>query len=885
MFDVFYNGTKPNLFPHEQPAESLSDARKKCRTKFFWLVPGEQDFRLMNFNWVPLKWEEHQTHIFQLYSQWEEFTVTFAPRETLPLIENWHDRDFIQRRTVKKNWKIVKEGISWIIDPNWCPNPFDPPYIYVFGNPWYSAEEMTTVEYHVPEATERKYVNEPVVSLLPVKERWSLMSDSCHLSDPDWCPNPFDPPYIYVFGNQWYPAEEMETAEYRMPGATEKKYINEPVVKILPNKEKWSIPEEIDASKIDFSWVPSPHDPPYIYHFGTEFQESVGLTYTVPGATEIKLMGESPLIDNTSKPTQILDMFFVDMNNKTSVKRFDVLKVKCPNVQKIRFMNGWVETLKRCAVRSNSTKFWVVSSENIYDDFNFEWHAPPWQNSMTHVFASQWQKWSDTFLINKNEFARHAKWAKDINQFPNLNFVSEQPVYRPDDLYDIYYVDHFNSDSEEYLAKIQKRYPDVKKARYVDNYLDTFKRIVSTAESEYIWIVNSICDYSKFDFTWQPDTWQAKMLHVFPSSEQKFGDTFYLHVPSFKEQMDNLERLDWFEVVNYCTEQSVTRLPVEIVTYASDSVVDEIKKHTFTGPYAIFKHTSVKDTLPNFTPSVWRNKDRAVHVLSRSGSVVSVPREAKTKVNVQVYDYPYILPHKDLYVKDKDLDIVYLSNGEPDAEYWYEHLQTVVPNQTIHRIKDINGRAEAYKAAARVSTTPWFFAVFAKLEVNPEFDWTWQPDYLQQPKSYVFTAKNPVNGLIYGHQAMICYNKKLVLETDTYELDFTLSKPHEVVDILSGTAHFNIDPWTTWRTSFREVVKLKEYAINKSNDSEALNRLQTWLTLAEGSNSEWCLRGAADAIEYYTRVNGEMKELMYSVEWNWLKEYFLTKYPSESNIV
>jgi hypothetical protein len=53
--------------------------------------------------------------------------------------------------------------------------------------------------------------------------------------------------------------------------------------------------------------------------------------------------------------------------------------------------------------------------------------------------------------------------------------------------------------------------------------------------------------------------------------------------------------------------------------------------------------------------------------------------------------------------------------------------------------------------------------VFAKLEVSSMFDWSWQPDRLQEPKHYIFHALNPVNGLEYGHQAMIAYNKKLVL--------------------------------------------------------------------------------------------------------------------------
>ena len=124
------------------------------------------------------------------------------------------------------------------------------------------------------------------------------------------------------------------------------------------------------------------------------------------------------------------------------------------------------------------------------------------------------------------------------------------------------------------------------------------------------------------------------------------------------------------------------------------------------------------------------------------------------------------------------------------------------------------------------STTPWFLAVFAKLEVNPEFDWSWQPDRLQEPKHYIFHAQNPVNELVYGHQAMIAYNKNLVLKNTAPGLDFTLDQAHEVVPILSGTAWYANNPWTAWRTAFRECIKLRHSLPDVENEY----RLNQWLT-------------------------------------------------------
>jgi hypothetical protein len=190
-------------------------------------------------------------------------------------------------------------------------------------------------------------------------------------------------------------------------------------------------------------------------------------------------------------------------------------------------------------------------------------------------------------------------------------------------------------------------------------------------------------------------------------------------------------------------------------------------------------------------------------------------------------------------------------------------------------VRGVNGRTAAYQEAARQSVTPWFFAVFAKLEVvGGEFPWDeWLPDYFQEPKHYIFNSRNPVNGLEYGHQGMICYNKNLVLANNNPGLDFTLSQPHESVPILSGIAHFNQSPWMTWRTAFREVVKLKHFMATQPT-LETEHRLNTWLTVADGKYAEYCLMGAADAVDYYNEVGGVYDKLMLSFDWAWLKERF-----------
>jgi hypothetical protein len=129
--------------------------------------------------------------------------------------------------------------------------------------------------------------------------------------------------------------------------------------------------------------VPDPGSPPYIYHFGTDYQQSIGLTYTVPGATELKFAGPIPVLGQ-AKAVEVLDIFFIDRGNPTAQARYDNIAKK-HSVTKVRYANSMMDTVARCVNKSKTNKFWVISSEYDYTDFDFAWHAEPWQQSAQQV--------------------------------------------------------------------------------------------------------------------------------------------------------------------------------------------------------------------------------------------------------------------------------------------------------------------------------------------------------------------------------------------------------------------------------------------------------------------------------------------------------------------
>jgi hypothetical protein len=495
---------------------------------------------------------------------------------------------------------------------------------------------------------------------------------------------------------------------------------------------------------------------------------------------------------------------------------------------------------------------------------------------MIHVFGTQWSKWSDTFLINRWEFERQASWQKKLENFYNLNFVANQTVTAATDAMDIIVVDHGNTERDRVLQELQRR-PGrvVRTARYFDNYLDTLRRCIDeSVTSPHVWICSTLCDYTGFDFSWQPEAWQRDMIHVFASGDNKFGDTFLVPVGAWHDQQSKLELLDWFDTVNYVPDISVPRWPMPVIKHQQDTHVEVAKQAEFSGPLVLL---SVVENPPLEIPtiSLWREKTRTVMPLDSGAASVIVPRSAIPYIKTQFYDYPYIdKTQRHLYPGDP-LDIVFISNGEPNARENWERLlihTQGIPNRCV-RVDGITGRVAAYHAAAEASDTAWFFAVFAKLEVQDDFDWSWQPDRMQQPKHYIFHALNPVNGLVYGHQAIIAYNRSLVLGNPGVGLDFTLDSAHETVPMLSGVARYNTSAWSSWRTAFREVIKLRHSLPDVENEY----RLDQWVTQAQGDFGEWSQRGAQDALEYYDEVGGDLDQLRRSYEWAWLSSYALVR--------
>jgi hypothetical protein len=361
--------------------------------------------------------------------------------------------------------------------------------------------------------------------------------------------------------------------------------------------------------------------------------------------------------------------------------------------------------------------------------------------------------------------------------------------------------------------------------------------MIEDDEEEDYWEVPDNIDTTDFDFTWRPDVYEEEYIHQFGTQWQKTGGPRLVVAGATKIKYQDFQR------ARALPDMSKWKLP-------RMTGIDRID-------FDYSWHPDDTDEMFNY---VFGDQQGT----AEESKIIQYTRQHGAEI--KFVDKPVA------NVVYTPLDIIFLSNGETDEQLRYDRLCKVA-SRPVKWIKGINGRENALREAARQSSTKWFFLFPGKLWADENFDFDFQPIRYHDIKHYIFYAKNPLNGLEYGHQAAVCYNQRLVLETLDYGLDFTMSKAHDIIPVLSGIAQYNSDITMTWRTAFREVIKLKA-----EDSDESRKRLQIWLTEARGQHCEWSIIGAQDGIAYYNSVNGEHSELMKSFSWQWLDEYFTSRY-------
>jgi len=221
-------------------------------------------------------------------------------------------------------------------------------------------------------------------------------------------------------------------------------------------------------------------------------------------------------------------------------------------------------------------------------------------------------------------------------------------------------------------------------------------------------------------------------------------------------------------------------------------------------------------------------------------------------------------------------DIFFISYNEPNAEQNWNSLSYRFP--MARRINKVKGIVNAHKVAALQSNTTMFYVVDADAIVDVAFNFDFVAPPWDEDSVYVWHSRNPINDLEYGYGGVKLLPRQTVLDLKSKHGDMTtsISEKFNVIPLVSNITAFNTDPFSTWKSAFRECVKLSSGLIARQVDYETKHRLDVWCTTGSDKlYGEWAIRGANDGREIGSNKNANLSSIN---DFDWLKVYYDQKY-------
>lgn len=424
------------------------------------------------------------------------------------------------------------------------------------------------------------------------------------------------------------------------------------------------------------------------------------------------------------------------------------------------------------------------------------------------------------------------------------------------------------------VRNFQSPFVNTRVVPFVTSYLEVLKSVIDDVRTEYFWFFANFMDLKTIDTDYIPEQHEQSQIHVWYNTHpmggtNTEGNVMLIPTKAFREQVKNLRYLRDYKDINYHPHDNLYQHLVSKSAFKLQDPYHTYKNnpHFYTW---LYNHDLDENIIPRFYPSFW--EDVKMYTWGKTKDVMLVPKQEGVK---QFYDIQRSV-HYDLDYDARPMDIVFISYDEPSAEQRYLSLRKKFPRAKW--CKGIQGQTLAYVTAATMSDTGYFFAVFPKNELADGFDFSFQPDRLREPCHYIFDCYIPPIDLRYGWGGVILYNKNLVMKTTNPSLDFTMSQAHHSVPILSAISNCNETPLLAYRSAFREVIKLAQM----KPTVESRYRLKKWMTKGTGENSNWLHQGALDGKAYYETHKNDYAKLMYSYDYEWIKDRLRSSYPDET---
>ncbi len=502
--------------------------------------------------------------------------------------------------------------------------------------------------------------------------------------------------------------------------------------------------------------------------------------------------------------------------------------------------------------RANSEHdwYWVIDTDvDVNPDFDFTYMPDDWDKGITHV----WQianpvtglnyDYQGVKLCHKRSHTGRPKYIKQI-------------------------------------ASTQKSY-DILRLDPANDILEQLNSYESTTKM--FWVIDPWVDiHPEFKFDVYPTQWDQDCVHLFTDDRGRHTNVRLVpqgyEFKSLKQIADN----SYPKLKEHNTVASVTQSwPVlELKSWDTDQLRGFTDK-----PWMFTVDPDVEITATDwqyFEPKItdhnrvhaWQKVNPHTGQTHGYGGIRLWPTKTLGQITsdqLRVNKIPRIRYVKEPLSQYKSYPIVLLSYHEERAQTAFDALSKRSDN--VIWVRDIDGIFEAHKEAAKQSgDATMFWVVDADAKLHDDFDFSYIPDVYDQDVVHVWSSFNPVTGSKYGYGGVKLFNTQQVSDATSWGLDFTtgLSKRFKFMSEVSCTTVFNTTAYDTWRSAFREVVKL-----SVSTDPDAKYRIEEWLNpLADAEYGTDALRGAQQAQKFAKQNINNIKELDKINDYDWLKYKF-----------
>lgn len=444
-------------------------------------------------------------------------------------------------------------------------------------------------------------------------------------------------------------------------------------------------------------------------------------------------------------------------------------------------------------------------------------------------------------------------------------------------MYDIIFIGHNTSSSLETFKKFQEKFPTVKHVIDNGNIQEAFQLASKKSFTKMFWVVwDDLIIRHDFKFDYKVPAWDEQYIHVFKNG------ALYDGVCLFNKKHDVSKReLDYRFFTNKKEVDIVASNPRPYEKFTINTYEDyQIALNQSTS--AMFWGVNdglILDPVFTFDYQVPKHSQHVTHVFKNGLYYDGVCLFSKNiSVSKKELDYKFFTNKKEVDVvasTPAPFDIVFMSYNEVDADKNYQALLQLHPNaKRVHGVKGIHN---AHIEAAKLVNTPMFWVVDADAIIVEDFTFTYQVPVHNYNSVLVWRSKNPINGLEYGYGGVKLLPTQLTLDMNTASVDMTtsISSKFTAVEQVSNITAFNTDAFSTWRSAFRECVKLASRAITRQDYQETADRLTAWLTYnPDAQYGQEAAEGAYDGREYGRKNAADPAALSLINNFDWLQEQF-----------